>query len=450
MSPTRRSSLRSPGALLLVAMAVAAFVFSVPLDAGRAATTPAAAVAPHAPAAGDKIFALTNLHKIKLSVSPSEWAVMQTSSPRNGAGGGGTDYRQADGRLVHVGSGFAGYFPWVHADVIVDGTEFKDVGLRYKGNLSFTSSSAAAPLFANFKLKFDVHGTKGTWDGEKTFNLHAGVIDSSRMRDAIAFAIFRAAGVPAPRTTFTQLFFTVPGTYQETLAGMFTVIEDVNSRFLERVFPPGKGLLMKPEGLRGGIQTQGDSWSSYITKYRPDRDATPHEQQRVMEFAALVSQSDVALFRAKIGTYLDVEEFLRYVAVNAFIANTDSYLNGGHNFYLYLDPADDKFRFIPWDEDLSMGSRPNGGAGGAGGPDITRPFNGDQPLIYWLMDDPAVAARYRAIIRELAASAFARSELNKIVDALEQVGTGRGPSPRAFLESRSAYVEQLVASWGVK
>ena len=119
---------------------------------------------------------------------------------------------------------------------------------------------------------------------------------------------------------------------------------------------------MKPEGLRGGIQSLGDSWAAYTPSYRPDRDATPHEQQRLIEFARLISQPDAALFRAKIGTYLDVDQFLRFIAVNALIANNDSYLRGGHNFYLYLDPKDDKFRFIPWDQDLSLGSRPGGRA----------------------------------------------------------------------------------------
>jgi len=400
---------------------------------------------PNPPAAGDAIFGLTKLHRIHLSISAAEWAVLQTSSARNGGAPSGTDYRQPDGRLVHVGSGFGGYFPWARADLRVDDAdvkaEFKDVGLRYKGNLSFTRSSAAAPLFANFKLKIDLHGTKGAWDGEKTFNLHAGVVDTSKMRDAIAFALFRAAGVPAPRTAFVEIFVTVPGVYQDTSAGLFTIIEEVNRTFLERELPLGAGLLMKPEGLRGGIHDMGDTWAGYAPVLRPDREATPHEQQRVIEFSRLVSQTDVAVFRAKVDAYLDVDEFLRYVAVNAFIVNTDSYIASSHNCYVYLDPTDDRVRFIPWDEDLSLGNR-------TASLDMMRPFNGDQPLIYWLLDDPAVSQRYRAIIRELAGSAFSAAELLKMVDALEQVGTGRGPSPRAFLESRAATVKQLVAGWG--
>jgi hypothetical protein len=410
-------------------------------------------------AVGDKIFGITKLHKIRLTISAAEWAVLQTSNARGGGTTGGTDYKLADGRLIHVGSGFAGYFPWAHADVRMDDqaglagnvddtsglgvrAEFKDVGIRYKGNFSFTSSSAAVPLFANFKLKIDLHGTKGSWDGEKTFNFQAGVLDQSRMKEALAFAIFRAAGVPAPRTAYAELMFTVPGVYQDVPGGLYTMVEDVNSRFLERALAPGTGLIMKPEGLRGGILSKGTSWPDYVTALRPDRDATLPEQKRVMEFSQLVSQSDVALFRSKIGTYLDVDEFLRFIAVNAFIVNSDSYIGGGHNFYVYLDSRDDKVRFIPWDQDLSMGGR-----NGNNGFDLLKPYSGDQALIYWLLDDPAVMTRYREILKELTATAFSPAEITKLVDAIEKVGTGRAGSPRTFLDGRAAYAQQLVAAW---
>ena len=413
---------------------------------------PAPAAKGAKPAAGDWIYQTTKVHKIHLTLTAAEWAVLQTSGGR-GTGGsvGGSDYRDASGRLIHTGSGFGGYYPWVRADARMEdgaaGGTFKDAGLRYKGNLSFSRSSAAAPLFANFKLKLDVHDTKGTWDGEKTFNLHAGVVDTSKMRDAIAYSVFRAAGVPAPRTAYAELVFTVPGQYQSTSAGLFTLIEDVNKKFLERVLRPGTGLLMKPEGARGGIQSLGDSWAQYVHTYRPDREATPHEQRRVMEFGRLISQRDVSVFRSTIREYLDVDAFLRFIAVNALIANTDSYLRGGHNFYLYLDPADDKFRFIPWDQDLAMG-RPNMGnftANFNAGVDILRPANTDQLLVYWVLEDPAVHARYVDILRDLSARVFTEAELMRLIDALETTGAGQaGSSPREFLRARVAYVQNTL------
>ena len=92
-----------------------------------------------------------------------------------------------------------------------------------------------------------------------------------------------------------------------------------------------------------------------------------------------------------------------------------------------------------------MGSRPFGRGDAVTQFDVMRPFAGDQPLIYWLLDDPARAAQYRAIVKEIGTSVFTAAELLKLVDALEKVGTGRGPSPREFITTRTAYVQQLIA-----
>jgi spore coat protein H len=392
----------------------------------------------------DPAFGLGKVHQFEIALSSAEWSVLQGSSARGGAGLGGTDYTQSDGRIVHTGSGFGGYFPWAHADVRLAGEEFLNVGLRYRGNFSFQSSSAAAPLRANFKLKLDTYGTKGSWEGVKTFNFNAGTIDYSLTREAITFALFRNAGVPAPRTAYAEIHFTVPGAFTRTRGGFYVMIENVNKAFLKHALPPGDGLLMKPEGTTGGIQSLGATWASYPSRLRPDREATPHEQQRVLEFAALISQTDVALFRSRIGTYLDVDEFLRFLAVNAFIENWDSYLGGNHNYYFYLDPRDDKFRFLPWDEDLAMGAR--GGMGG-GNVSLVTPYRGNQPLIYWLLDDPAVQARYRSILKELSEGPLSKAALGKLADTVEAALRSPGAAPRSYLDSRASYLATLVAGW---
>ena len=58
--------------------------------------------------------------------------------------------------------------------------------------------------------------------------------------NAIAFALFRRAGVPAPRTAYAQFTFNVPGLYQDAPGGyVYTLIENVGGRFLKNALPPG-------------------------------------------------------------------------------------------------------------------------------------------------------------------------------------------------------------------
>lgn len=53
--------------------------------------------------------------------------------------------------------------------------------------------------------------------------------------------------------------------------------------------------------------------------------------------------------------YLNVDEILRYFAVNTFLVNLDSYAsNMKHNYYLY--ERDGVFEIIPWDYNLSFGA----------------------------------------------------------------------------------------------
>jgi hypothetical protein len=85
--------------------------------------------------------------------------------------------------------------------------------------------------------------------------------------------------------------------------------------------------------------------------------------------------------------------------------------------------------------------------GGTPNADILNPAGPNQVLIYWLLDDPAVATRYRAIIKELAATAFSPVELTKMMDALESARLGTTGSPRDFVMGRASMVQQLVASW---
>ena len=126
-----------------------------------------------------------------------------------------------------------------------------------------------------------------------------------------------------------------------------------------------------------------------------------------------------------------------------FLANWDSYLNGLHNYYVYLDPKDDKFRLIPWDLDLSLGSR----GMSPGSFNMMRPAGQNQPLIYWLLDDPAIADQYRVIVKELATTVFTRSECEKILDRLENVSTRHDQALRSFLDSRYAYIESIRGEW---
>jgi spore coat protein CotH len=258
-------------------------------------------------------------------------------------------------------------------------------------------------------------------DGVTMLNFHCGVSDPSKAREALSFAFFRDAGVPAPRTSIAELTLTVPGKYDRELVGVYTLTEQVNKSFLKRHFKDGKGMLLKPEGLQGGPAYLGAEWRAYESRYRPEDPPTDEQKKRLIDFTKLVSNGSDEEFARDIGTYLDVEAFLKFIAANALLSNLDSYLSYGHNYYLYLVPGTNKFAFIPWDTDLSLATWP-----AAGTPEqqvelsIHHPHAGKNKLIDRLFAIEKYKERYLAIIKDLTATSFTKKKLLEHLEAIEQ------------------------------
>jgi hypothetical protein len=148
---------------------------------------------------------LTQLHELHLEIAAKDWDKMQPTGGMRFPFGppGQPEPKPAEPPADrHKGGGFGIEFPWVHGDLSADGKTYKNLGVRFKGNASYMAS--ARGLKRNFKLDFDHYDTTLRFHGLKTLNLNAGAFDPSRAREALSFAVFRAAGVPAPRTAYTS------------------------------------------------------------------------------------------------------------------------------------------------------------------------------------------------------------------------------------------------------
>jgi len=379
--------------------------------------------APAKEAPGKDVFGLTKVHDLHLDLTAKEWERMQkvTGGMRFPFGGAPKAPENKDEEPIerHKGAGFGTEYPWAHADLSEGEKVYKNVGLRYKGNASYMASSRG--LKRNFKIDLDHYDDKGRYHGLKTLNLNAGAMDPSRTRESLAFSIFRAAGVPAPRTAYAQLTVTVPGKYDKEFVGLYTVIEQIDKTFLKDRFKDNKGLLVKPERLRG-LEYLGEDWDRYKEKYNPKHEPSKEQARRLIEFVKLVNKADDDEFRKQIDGLLDIDIFLRYIAVNAYIANLDSFLMLGHNYYIYLDPTSNKFVFLPWDLDLSFA-----GFGMAGSSDkqmdlsLVHPYPGSNKLIERILAIPDHSAKYQKLLKVLAATSFDKENLLKDIEALEKV-----------------------------
>lgn len=422
------------------------------------------------PANADEFFSPNRVWTISITVSPEEWqAIEPTRRPGTGLGFNPpaaepkTPAKEND-RPTSV-SPFGFEYPYVHADVEIEGKRIADVGLRFKGNASFV---AAREIKRPLKIDFD------RWVGDQSFlgltmlNFSNNALDPSQLRERTAYAAFRAADLPASRTTYARIFLSVPGKYDRTLMGLYTVVEPVDKPFLKDRFGQGGGLLLKPERAQG-LPHMGDDWAKYDDRYRPRKPPKDAEARRMIEFTRLIQKADDAEFQRRIAEFLDVPLFLRYLAVNCTLTNLDSFVGTGHNYYLYLHPATNKFVFIPWDMDHSLG-----GFGMAGTPEqlmewsIRKPYLGDNRLIQRVLAMPGNDAAFRAELQKLLDGPLRPETLMAIVretttairpvlDEETHAGTGgmfgfgfgrfmsKPPDVAAFIQKRSASIADQLA-----
>lgn len=372
-------------------------------------------------AASNGVFEPGKVWKVHLTITSKEYEAMQ---PRGGWGFPGVGAApkpkppvkpEEPARQVHRNT-FGVDLPWAIGSATVNDETFKDVGIRYKGN--GTIGDAARTIKKSFKIDLDHFGGTAQFHRTRTINLHCGVADPSRCRETLGYALYRAAGVPASRTALAEVWLTVPGKYDKELLGVYTVVEHVDKQFQRAHFGTDKGLLMKPEGLRE-FTYQGDDWDRYKKQYAPKRDATKEEASRVIAFSKLVHKADDAEFKKQIASYLDVDAYLRYLAVTAFVANADSFFSLGHNYYLYLHPRTGQFHFMPWDLDRAFANLPVLGSNKQlMDLSLTHPYSGTHRLTDRLLAMPEVSEKYHNLLKELAAGCFAKQRLLVELEAL--------------------------------
>jgi len=402
-----------------VLFVLALLVFVCPL---RAADAPKPA---EKPAAGADVFQRDTIWQFHFVLTAAEYAAMQPAQgvfPGPGGFPGGLMPPKVEPkageakRELHRG-GFGTEFPWVTASLIADGTTLEKIGLRYKGNATYMMSGRF--LKRSLKVDIDKFDSGARFHGLKSLTLNCGVFDPSKSREALAYSIYRAAGVPAPRTAFAEATITVPGKYDREHVGLFTLVETVDRNFLKLNFKNNAGLLMKPERLRG-LDYLGEDWARYKDTYQPKREATREEIRRVIDFTRLVNAAPDAQFDKEIATYLDLDAFLKFMAATAFVANIDSF-TGGHNYCLYLHPETKKFHFIPWDLDLALGGFPFLAATDQMDLSLTKPYPGQSKLVDRLMANKDYADRYRRILKDLAPLCFSKEKLMAEIAMLEKV-----------------------------
>jgi putative membrane-bound dehydrogenase-like protein len=415
------------------------------------------------------VFETTKVWHVQLAIPAKEYDAMQPAAGGFGFPGGPPAPAPKKEKRDSERNLFGTEFPWVEGDFSAEGQTCKKVGIRYSGEITYFASSRG--LKRPLTIRFDKFGGQ-PFHGLTSLHLHAMPMDPAKGREALAFSVFRAVGVPAPRTAFAEVRLTVPGKYDNEYLGLYCVVEAVDKRFLQERLGSDQGLLMKPFQVRT-VDHFGDDWERYQGLYRPQSKPTKEQAQRVIAFARLVNQATDDEFRKEISSYLDVDALLRFLAANALTSNLESAFALGHNYYLYLHPTTSQFGFLPGDLEFALANfLLFGTADQLMDLSLTHPYPGDSKLVDRLLAIKEVGEKYRKLLGELSEKSFTRAQLTKEIEAIEKATKeplakekkaaearkdppagfgppgGAGPQPpdlKMFAEKRTASVANQLA-----
>ena len=372
----------------------------------------------------------------------------------------------------------AEFFPrtpvFVQSTVTFGGLTWHRVGIRMKGNSTLSNSWSQGVYKLPWRLDFaefgdsypEVSGQR--FHGFKLLSLTSSSMDASFQRQKLADDLLEEAGVPVGRSVFARVFIDRGAGRQ--YFGLYTMVEVPDHPMLGRVFGDDSGNLYKPQGRAARwVAFDRESFDKKTNKSSADWSDVEAAVQ-----ALNANRADPPPWRAGLEAVFNVNGFLRWLAINTTLANTDAYGGMPHNYYLYGNPRDrDRVQWIAWDHDLAFGGFGGGGAQGpAGGPQGgAGPNTGavssssaavfhdsdsaDWPLIRFLLDDPVYRATYRGHLTDIVSRVFVPEEVNARLrlrrDLIAPYVLGlEGEQPGyTFLANPSAFDEALLGNNGL-
>ena len=223
----------------------------------------------------------------------------------------------------------------------------EEVGFRLRG---FTSRIAAKK---SFKVSFNTYHRGRKWEGVEKLNLNGEHNDPTIIRAKMSLEVFRGARVPSSRAGFVQLFI------NEEDFGVYANVEHIDEQYLDAHFRDPSGSLFKCH-FPSDLAYEGSDPQIYrdLAPYgRKSYDLVQGEDayEELTDLITALNLPSIEELPDALEPHMDVNGYLRALAVDVLTGNWDGYTWNMNNYYLYLDPEIGQFRLLPFDLDNTLG-----------------------------------------------------------------------------------------------
>lgn len=238
-------------------------------------------------------------------------------------------------------------------------------------------------------------------------HLNADFVDPTLLRSALCYSLFPIMGVDAPRWRHVHLI--VSG----EPAGLYVALESVDDDFCRRRnwIPGPMFYAVNRNANLGLISPFTRTLKEPLERgYFALGGADPTPIREMLMAINLASAEDVPEVAAR---WFDLERYIHWVIGAVFVGNRDGFM---HNYALYLEPTQRRFRIIPWDYDATWGIDIHGRPAR-----LDRvPVTGWNKLSHRLFAHPHGRERFRRAFRAALDGPLAPDTVLPLVDRLSQ------------------------------
>ena len=318
-----------------------------------------------------------------------------------------------------------------------------NVGIRFKGD---SSSMPDSPYKRGFLIDFSEFRKGQRLPGLRQVALDNGIQFGSLFSERLITDVLRGVGVKASRCNYARLDL------NGKFLGVYVNVERIDKIFLQRHFGTDHGALFKVDeaGPGAALDYVGNDPALYHKSFELHGGAEVKAYAELLEFIRALNEPAVG--EEALRRRLDVEAFIKTTAVMVFAGAFDQYTGWQpHNYYLYRNPTDQRWTYIPWDLDVGFADRAFGRVPVLKGWNAAWPVPvPGRPLMEQLVSSPELLRAYREQASKILETWFRPEILIPKLRALyEQIRSDLAEDPhpprRATVPSDSGYGDILAS-----
>ena len=282
------------------------------------------------------------------------------------------------------------YYP---CNVVIDGVKIDNVGIRTKGHSSNMFVYQAGKDKYSFRIKFDKYEKYQNYKGLTEICMNNFYSDPSCMRDVLCYNAMYDLDAYAPEVSYTDMYL------NGKLYSFYLLCEQPGTTLGERLATSDDAVLYKAADVGNSYDCTFRSsmaLNNFEVKFGKD-----DELKHIAELKDAINKVTSSNYKF-IEDIIDVPSWLKGFAVNAVMANYDSY-NGqmAHNYYVEYNGG--KMYYVGWDYNLSIGNFMDYGA--AAESDITTGlYQADakqRPMLTNLLAVPEYRDMYYGYVKQI-------------------------------------------------